>query len=161
MERSDYVIRGGVEGRERLRILGRVMHPTTRALLDRVALREGMTSLRFEHVIGPVDAVIDTVGGDVQKRSFDVLRRGGVLVSAVSPPDPAEADRRGVRALFMLVDTTTATLDRLARMFDAGELSTRVGVVMPLADARRAHEMLDGVTDRPRGKIVLGIDVRT
>jgi NADPH:quinone reductase-like Zn-dependent oxidoreductase len=118
-------------------------------------------AVRFEDVIGPVDAVIDTVGGDVQKRSFDVLRPGGVLVSAVSRPDPAEADRRGVRALFMLVDTTTATLDRLARMFDAGELNTRVGVVMPLAAARRAHEMLDGTADRPRGKIVLGIDVRT
>lgn len=33
-----YVIRGGLEGRERLRVLSRVMWPTTAALLDRVGI---------------------------------------------------------------------------------------------------------------------------
>lgn len=42
---THYVIRGGLEGRERLRILSRVMRPTTRSLLERVGLREGMTCL--------------------------------------------------------------------------------------------------------------------
>jgi ubiquinone/menaquinone biosynthesis C-methylase UbiE len=42
---SRYVIRGGPGGRERLRVLGRVMHPTTTALLDRCGLRDGMTCL--------------------------------------------------------------------------------------------------------------------
>jgi hypothetical protein len=35
---SDYVIRGGLEGRERLRVLSRIMQPTTRALFERVAV---------------------------------------------------------------------------------------------------------------------------
>ena len=113
---------------------------------------------RFEDVTGPIDAVIDTVGEAIQQRSFGVLKPGGVLVSAVSRPDQAEAARRGVRALFMLVDTTTATLTRLAAMFDAGELGARIGVVLPLPDARRAHEMLEGTRTSPPGKIVLGID---
>lgn len=43
MGHSHYVIRGGVEGRERLRILARVMRPTTRSLLERVGLQPGMT----------------------------------------------------------------------------------------------------------------------
>jgi NADPH:quinone reductase-like Zn-dependent oxidoreductase len=115
-------------------------------------------SVRFEDVASPVDAVIDTVGGTVQKRSFDVLRPGGVLVSAVSRPDPAEAHRLGVRALFVLVDTTTASLSRISRMFDDGELATRMGPVMPLAEGRQAHEMLEGMRARPRGKIVLTVD---
>ena len=114
---------------------------------------------RFEDVTGPVQAVIDTVGGAVQQRSFDVLRPGGVLVSAVSRPDPAAAARRGVRALFVLVDTTTAALARIAAMLDAGELAVRVGMVMPLAEARQAHEMLEGMRARPRGKIVLEVDL--
>lgn len=45
MARTDYVIRGGLEGRERLRILSRVMQPTTRSLLERVGLGPGMTCL--------------------------------------------------------------------------------------------------------------------
>jgi SAM-dependent methyltransferase len=40
-----YVIRGGIEGRERLRILARVLHPTTTALLDRFDLKDGMACL--------------------------------------------------------------------------------------------------------------------
>jgi ubiquinone/menaquinone biosynthesis C-methylase UbiE len=42
---SRYVIRGGSGGRERLRVLGRVMHPSTTALLDRCGLRDGMRCL--------------------------------------------------------------------------------------------------------------------
>jgi hypothetical protein len=36
MDREHYVIRGGVEGRERLCILGRVLRPTTLRLFERV-----------------------------------------------------------------------------------------------------------------------------
>jgi len=57
----------------------------------------------------------------------------------------------------MLVDTTTATLTRLAAMFDADELAARIGAVLPLPEARRAHEMLEGTRTSPPGKIVLGV----
>ena len=111
----------------------------------------------FEDKISPVDAVIDLVGGEVQQRSFSVLKRGGTLVSAVSPPDQVAAERHGVRAMFFLVDVTTSHLARIAEMIDAGELTTNVGTVLPLVHARRAHEMLEGSRPRPRGKIVLSV----
>ncbi len=115
-------------------------------------------SARFEDVAGSVDAVIDTVGAAVQERSFDVLKRGGVLVSSVSQPDPVKAERSGVRAVFFLVNVTAESLRRIAEMIDAGELMTAVGAVLPLAEARQAHEMLEGLRPRPRGKIVLRVD---
>jgi SAM-dependent methyltransferase len=40
-----YIIRGGIAGRERLRVLGRAMAPSTSALLDRVGLEPGMRCL--------------------------------------------------------------------------------------------------------------------
>jgi hypothetical protein len=43
MGNETYVIRGGVEGRERLRLLSEVMAPSTRALLAEVDL--GVTRL--------------------------------------------------------------------------------------------------------------------
>ena len=42
---SHYAIRGGVQGRERLRVLSRVMHGCSSALLDRLALRDGLSCL--------------------------------------------------------------------------------------------------------------------
>jgi NADPH:quinone reductase-like Zn-dependent oxidoreductase len=112
---------------------------------------------RFEDVSRGVDAVIDLVGGEMQARSFAVLKTGGVLVSTVSQPDQEAAARHGVRAWFFLVNVTTAHLTRIAGMIDAGELTPRVGAVLALADARIAHEMLEGARPRPGGKIVLRV----
>jgi ubiquinone/menaquinone biosynthesis C-methylase UbiE len=55
-----YIIRGGVAGRERLRILSRVMRPTSLALLQRAGLRPGMKVLE-----------IGCGGGDL---AFDIAR---------------------------------------------------------------------------------------
>jgi NADPH:quinone reductase-like Zn-dependent oxidoreductase len=54
-----------------------------------------------------------------------------------------------------LVDVTTAALERIAGMIDAGEIATSVGAVLSLAELRTAHEMVEGMRTRPRGKIVL------
>ena len=42
---SGYAIRDGVEGRERLRVLARVMGDSSKALLDRLDLRDGLACL--------------------------------------------------------------------------------------------------------------------
>lgn len=108
----------------------------------------------FEDSVDDVDVVIDLVGGSVQERSFAVLKPGGVLVSSVAPPDQASAQRAGVRAVFFLVAVTRAGLIRLGGLLASGELSVAVGETLPLAEARRAHAMLEGAPHR-RGKIVL------
>jgi 2-polyprenyl-3-methyl-5-hydroxy-6-metoxy-1,4-benzoquinol methylase len=40
-----YIIRGGLAGRERLRVLARAMYPTTAALFDRIGIAPGMSCL--------------------------------------------------------------------------------------------------------------------
>ena len=112
---------------------------------------------RFEDVVADVDVVLDTIGGEAQDRSFPILKPGGVLVSAVAAPDQDKADRHGVRALFFLVEVSSQRLERIAALIDAGELTTHVGEVLPLAAARIAHEMLDGKPHQ-RGKIVLRVE---
>jgi NADPH:quinone reductase-like Zn-dependent oxidoreductase len=47
-----------------------------------------------------VDAVIDLVGGETQRRSFHVLRRGGKLISAVSRPDQHLAQSQASKPRF-------------------------------------------------------------
>jgi NADPH:quinone reductase-like Zn-dependent oxidoreductase len=112
---------------------------------------------RFEKEVRDVDAVIDLVGGDTQERSFQVLRRGGKLISAVSAPDQHLAQSHGVEAAFFLVNVTSQYLAEIAGLIDEGKLRTRVGTVLPLADARAAHLMLEGVRSHLDGKIVLAV----
>src|SRR5205823_5049516 len=109
---------------------------------------------RFEEAIPPIDVVIDTVGGDTRERSFGIIKPGGILVSVVSEPMPERHQSNGVRAVFFLVEVTTARLDKITDLFDRGKLTVRVGTVLPLEQARTAHEMLGGAPHR-RGKIVL------
>jgi hypothetical protein len=46
--------------------------------------------------------VLDTIGGDTRERSWRVLRKGGVMVSLVSPIPPGVSERRGARGIFSL-----------------------------------------------------------
>lgn len=112
---------------------------------------------RFEEEVRDADAVIDLVGGETQARSFEVLRRGGKLISAVSAPDQRLAERHGVEAAFFLVSVTSHYLAEIARLVDGGKLRTNVGTVLPLADARDAHFMLERVRSHPKGKIVIAV----
>jgi NADPH:quinone reductase-like Zn-dependent oxidoreductase len=112
---------------------------------------------RFEEEAREVDAVIDLVGGETQNRSFRILRRGGKLISAVSRPDAHLAASHGVEAAFFLVEVTEQYLAEIARLVDGGKLMTKVGAVLPLADAREAHYMLERMRPQPKGKIVLAV----
>jgi len=112
---------------------------------------------RFEEEVRNADAVIDLLGGETQERSFQVLRRGGKLISAVSRPDQHLAQSHGVQAAFFLVNVTSQYLADIAGLVDGGKLRTRVGAVLPLAESREAHFMLERVWPQPSGKIVLTV----
>lgn len=79
----------------------------------------------------------------MQRQSVATLKPGGILISAVSAPDPALLEKHGVRGSFFLVNTTTDRLNVIRKLIEAGKLATRVGTVLPLDSAREAHEMLD------------------
>jgi NADPH:quinone reductase-like Zn-dependent oxidoreductase len=109
--------------------------------------------------IKPVNLIIDTVGGETQRRSFDVIAPGGKLVSVVSAPNEALAAKAHVQAYYFIVDVRRPALNELGALFADGALKANIGEVLPLAEARLAHEMLAGHPHR-RGKIVLEIASR-
>ncbi|MBC7806752.1 MAG: NADP-dependent oxidoreductase [Akkermansiaceae bacterium] len=109
---------------------------------------------RFEDRVRDMDVVFDTVGGEILTRSFTVLKPGGILVSSVALPDPDIAASRNVQGIFFLVNVTSECLREIAAFLDTDAIRTRVGDVLPLSEARQAHEMLAGKPHLP-GKIVL------
>ncbi|MCX5215167.1 NADP-dependent oxidoreductase [Kitasatospora sp. NBC_00240] len=116
------------------------------------------TAVEFETAVGPVDVVIDPIGGDYGPRSLRVLRAGGHLVSLASPAEAYLAEQArplGIRAAFMAVEADRAGLLGLAALVEAGRLRPVVDTVLPLELAAKAHEMLD--TGRTAGKLVLAV----
>jgi len=108
-------------------------------------------SERFEEIAGEVDVVFDGVGGETLQRSWSVLKETGRLVTIVS--DNQTADERG-KAAFFIVEPNRQQLIEIARLFDLGELKTRVGEVLPLSQASVAYF---GASERRRspGKTVI------
>jgi len=110
---------------------------------------------RFEEAVSNVDVVLDAMGGDTQERSWSVLKPGGILVSIVSPPSEETARAHGVRASFVSGMPDRAILVSLAELVESGALKPITAATLPLAEARRAHELSE--SGHTRGKIVLQV----
>lgn len=54
----------------------------------------------FEDLLHDYDAVFDTVGGETYRRSFKVVKKGGIIVSMLEQPDSELMNQYGVKAVF-------------------------------------------------------------
>ena len=112
-------------------------------------------SERFEEVVQPVDVVLDTLGGDTQARSWNVLKPGGILISVASPPKAEIAEKHGVRQAFVFTQPNAAQLVEIAKMVDAQKLKVIVENILALSEAARGQELSQ--RGHGRGKIVLRV----
>ncbi len=110
---------------------------------------------RIEDAARDVDLCLDLVGGDLQRRAFGAIMRGGRLLSRVSAPDAALARRRGIEAAFFAMKPDAAELYELALKIDAGLLKVPVAKVLPLERAAEAEEL--NRRHEVHGKIVLRV----
>ena len=110
---------------------------------------------RFDDAVRDMDAVLDTIGGDTQQRSWKVLKRGGILVSIAGRPSREEAAKYGVRAEFLAAQTSSSQLAEIAQLVDSGQIRPIVETVLPLSEARHAQEISE--SGHARGKIVLKV----
>lgn len=110
---------------------------------------------RFEDVVRDADVVLDTIGGDTQQRSWQVLKKGGILISTVGISAPENAAKYGVRSVSFQVHPDGDVLRHITALIDAGKMRPVINTVMPLKDAVKAQELSQ--TGHVRGKIVLKV----
>ncbi|MFF4649096.1 NADP-dependent oxidoreductase [Streptomyces sp. NPDC001380] len=117
------------------------------------------TAVPFEEAVRDFDVVVDSIGTpDHLRRSLRTLRPGGLVVAVPSGSDPAvarEAEERGLRMTGFLVEPDLGGLLALRALVEEGRLRPVVESVLPLADAAKAHELVEA--GRVRGKVVLGV----
>jgi NADPH:quinone reductase-like Zn-dependent oxidoreductase len=113
------------------------------------------TKQKFEEVAKDVDVVLETVGKDTLARSYGVVKKGGILVSLLGPPDQAELDRHGIRGSALGVEPNSAELAEIGKLIDEKKIKVIVSETFPLAEAAKAQEQAD--TGHTRGKIVLKV----
>jgi NADPH:quinone reductase-like Zn-dependent oxidoreductase len=100
--------------------------------------------------VGGVDLVFDVIGGEIQKRSVDLIRAGGTLVTVVGPPDARPADGLAVD---FVVEADRAQLSEITRRVRDGRLRSNIGNVATLDDAAAALNP----TERNKGKTIISV----
>lgn len=97
---------------------------------------------KFEDVARQVDVVLDTIGGDTRARSWQVLKKGGILVTTVGPaPSDAEAKQYGVKVAAVHTTPNSNELSDIAKLIDSGKLKSKVATIFSLENAPEAQAL--------------------
>lgn len=133
----------------------------------------------FETMLSGYDVVLASLDGDTLRKSLNVLRPGGTLISISGPPDPAfakaqglnwflaqvmrllslgirrRAKARGVAYAFLFMRASGSQLAEIAALIEAGSLRPVLDRVVPFEETDRALTELEA--GRSKGKVVVEI----
>lgn len=109
----------------------------------------------FSKLLKDYDAVFDTVGGEINAKSYTILKSGGILVSMVQPVDEALVKRHGIHYIQQSSKPTAERLTKIAELVDSGKLKVNIDKLFRLDQAAEALEYLK--IGHPRGKVVIQV----
>src|SRR5262249_37050228 len=73
---------------------------------------------KFEEIAREVDVVIDGVGGETLKRSYPIVKKGGIVVTLSGRIDQAELDKYGIRGASLEVGNNGDELTQIGKLID-------------------------------------------
>ena len=108
---------------------------------------------KFEETVKDMDVVFDAVGGDTNKKSYQVLKKGGFLVSLVQEGDKDLMAKYDVTAKVMSSHPDPTQLEEITKLAEEGKLKTRVSKTFPLSEVAEAQKASQ--EGHVKGKIIL------
>ena len=115
-------------------------------------------SQQFEKVVSDIDFVLDAIGGDNIDRSLEVLKPGGTLVSipsGLSEQVTEKAKAKGIRGVFILVQSNGEDMQHLADLLAQGKLRSHVSQTFAFTEMDKAHLQVE--SGRTVGKVVVKV----
>lgn len=133
----------------------------------------------FEKILSGYDLVLNSLGGDTLKKSAQVLKVGGKLISISGPPDVEFAKEAGlnwalrqvmcllsyginkktkrnqVSYSFLFMKANGEQLKRITALIDAGDIHPVIDQTFPFESTKAALDYVE--TGRARGKVVVKI----
>ncbi|PFV87420.1 NADP-dependent oxidoreductase [Bacillus thuringiensis] len=134
---------------------------------------------KFEDILKNYDAVFDTIGGATLEKSFNIIKRGGNIVSVSGMPNARFGKEFGSgffkTLLFSLASKKLTALEKnhnaqysflfmkpsgdqlrtIANYIEAGQIKPVIDRVFPFEDAQKAMEYSE--SGRAKGKIIVKI----
>lgn len=133
----------------------------------------------FESVLKDYDLVLNSQDTATLKKSLNVLKPGGKLISISGPPTPAfatsigapwylklilslislgvrkKAEKLGVQYSFLFMKADGKQLQEIAKLIELGAVKPVVDKVFPFAQANEALEYVE--SGRAKGKVVVKV----
>ena len=115
---------------------------------------------KFEDLVKDLDAVMDTMGGEVLYRSIACVKPGGTVVCLPSstkddPKAVALAAERGVNLIWFMMQPVKEILQLISDLMSEGKLKAEVAQVFPMEKIAEAHVAVE--SHGVRGKIVVKV----
>ena len=127
------------------------------ALLQKLGADEVIDyrTTNFVDVLNEIDLVVDTMGGDVQKQSFTVLKPKGRLISILGIEDEALAKEKEITAKSIWLRTNGEQLAEIGQLIEEQKVISVIGESFPLTAQGifDAHSLSE--THHAVGKIVI------
>ncbi len=116
---------------------------------------------KFEEIATNIDAVMDTMGGEILYRSIALVKPGGKVVCLPSstkddPKAIALARERGVELIWFMMHPEKAVLQIISKLLKEEKLRVKVQKVFPMKEIAQAHQLIEshGVS----GKVVIRLN---
>lgn len=113
---------------------------------------------KFEQVCRDLDLVIDLIGGETQRRSWQVLRDGGRLVSTLERPDAQHPQAAGKTGTLFITRPDGRELAEIAGYIESGKVSVVIEQTFELREAAKALDFI--ANQHVHGKVVLRVPQR-
>jgi NADPH:quinone reductase-like Zn-dependent oxidoreductase len=110
----------------------------------------------FEEAISNIDIVLDTIGGDNIERSFEVVRKGGTVITLPSNTSEGiveKAKAKDINGFFFMVQSNGEDMKQLAELLEKGIIKPHVSAIYSFDEIGKAHQQIE--TGSTRGKIVI------
>ncbi|PLK43224.1 NADP-dependent oxidoreductase [Emticicia sp. TH156] len=110
----------------------------------------------FEEVINNIDIVLDTVGGNNIERSFEVVKKGGTVITLPSNTSDGiveKAKEKGINGFFFLVQSNGEDMQQIASLLESETLKAHVSGIYNFGQIGKAHQQIE--TGSTKGKIVI------
>ncbi len=109
----------------------------------------------FETKLKDIDLVLDTQGGETQKKSFQVLKEGGRLVTTLKPEPDEASEAKKIQVIGFMAQSYPEELKSIAELIEQGKVKPVVSRVFTLDQAAEAQDFIEN--GHVRGKIVLQV----
>lgn len=110
----------------------------------------------FEEAISDIDIVLDSIGGNNIERSFEVLKKGGTVITLPSNTSDGiveKARAKGVNGFHFMVQSNGEDMKALADLLEKGIIKAHVSAVYSFDEIAKAHQQIE--TGSTRGKIII------